>query len=50
MPLWAAAASIAFAAAAWLLSPVACALASAGVVWVLFMREFRSEALQLMRD
>ena len=40
----------AFAAAAWLLSPVACALASAGVVWVLYMREFRSEALHLMRD
>jgi uncharacterized membrane protein len=40
----------AFAAAAWLFSPVAFALASAGVVWVLYMREFESEALRLMRE
>jgi uncharacterized membrane protein len=39
----------AFAAAAWLLSPFAFALASAGVVVVLYMREFHSEALALMR-
>ena len=39
----------AFAAAAWLFSPVAFALASVGVVWVLYVREFRSEALSLMR-
>jgi uncharacterized membrane protein len=38
----------AFAAAAWLLSPIAFALASAFVVAVLYMREFRSEALALM--
>ena len=40
----------AFAAAGWLFSPWAFVLASAGVVWVLYMREFRSEALALMRD
>ena len=40
---------IAFAAAAWLVSPIAFAVGSAGVVWVLFMREFHSEALRLMR-
>jgi uncharacterized membrane protein len=40
----------AFAAAAWLLSPIAFAIGSAGVVWVLFMREFHSEALRLMRE
>ena len=39
----------AFAAAAWLVSPIAFAVGSAGVVWVLFMREFHSEALALMR-
>jgi uncharacterized membrane protein len=38
----------AFAAAAWLLSPFAFALASAVVVAVLYMREFHSEALALM--
>ena len=40
----------AFAAAAWLFSPIAFALASVGVVWVLYMREFESEALRLMRE
>lgn len=40
----------AFAAAAWLLSPWALAVASAGVVWVLYQREFHSEALALMRS
>jgi uncharacterized membrane protein len=39
----------AFAAAAWLFSPIAFALASAGVAWVLYMREFHSEALRLMK-
>jgi uncharacterized membrane protein len=39
----------AFAAAAWLLSPVAFAVASGGVVAVLYWREFRSQALELMR-
>ena len=40
----------AFAAAAWLFSPLAFALGSAGVVWILYQREFHSEALALMRD
>jgi uncharacterized membrane protein len=39
----------AFAAAAWLVSPPAFAVGSAGVVWVLYQREFHSEALKLMR-
>jgi uncharacterized membrane protein len=39
----------AFAAAAWLISPLAFAVGSAGVVWVLYQREFHSEALRLMR-
>ena len=39
----------AFAAAAWLLSPLAFLLGSIGVVWVLYMREFQSEAVTLMR-
>jgi uncharacterized membrane protein len=39
----------AFAAAAWLLSPLAFALGSVGVVWVLYRREFHSEAVTLMR-
>ena len=39
----------AFAAAAWLVSPIAFALGSTGVVWVLYQREFHSEALRLMR-
>jgi uncharacterized membrane protein len=40
----------AFAAAAWLLSPLAFALATAGVVWILYQREFHSEVLSLMRE
>jgi uncharacterized membrane protein len=39
----------AFAAAAWIFSPLALALGSAGVVWILYQREFHSEALALMR-
>ena len=41
---------LAFAAAAWLFSPWALALATAGVLWILYRREFRSEVLALMRD
>ncbi len=40
----------AFAAAAWLFSPLALALGSAGVVWILYQREFHSEVLALMRE
>jgi uncharacterized membrane protein len=40
----------AFAAAAWLLSPIAFAVATAGVVWILYQREFHSEVLSLMRE
>jgi uncharacterized membrane protein len=40
----------AFAAAAWLFSPLALALGSAGVAWVLYQREFHSEVLALMRE
>jgi uncharacterized membrane protein len=40
----------AFAAAAWLFSPAAFAVGTAGVVWVLYQREFHSAALALMRD
>lgn len=40
----------AFAVAAWLFSPLAFALASLGVVWVLYMREFQSDAVTLMRQ
>jgi uncharacterized membrane protein len=39
----------AFAAAAWLFSPLAFVVGTAGVVWVLYQREFHSEALALMR-
>jgi uncharacterized membrane protein len=40
----------AFAAAAWLFSPLVFALGSAGVVWILYQREFHSEALALLRE
>ena len=40
----------AFAAAAWLFSPLAFALGSAGVVWILYQREFHSEVLALLRE
>jgi uncharacterized membrane protein len=40
----------AFAAAAWLFSPLALMLGSAGVVWILYQREFHSDALALLRD
>jgi len=41
---------MAFAAAAWFFSPLAFALGTAGVVWVLYEREFRSEVLVALRD
>ena len=40
----------AFAAAAWLFSPGAFAAGTAGVVWILYQREFHSAALALMRE
>jgi uncharacterized membrane protein len=40
----------AFAAAAWLFSPWAFALGTAGIVWILYQREFHSAALALMRE
>lgn len=39
---------MAFAAAAWFISPWACIAATAGVVLVLYGREFRSEVLRLL--
>lgn len=39
---------MAFAALAWFFSPWACMAATAGVVWVLFRREFHSEVLALL--
>ena len=41
---------LAFAAAAWLFSPWALAVGTAGVVWILYQREFHSEVLALLRD
>ena len=40
----------AFAAAAWLVSPIAFVVCTVGVVWVLYQREFHSQALALMRQ
>jgi len=40
----------AFAAGAWLFSPWAFAVGTAGVVWILYQREFQSDVLSLMRD
>ena len=40
----------AFAAASWLFSPFAFMAACVGVVWVLYQREFHSEALRAMRE
>jgi uncharacterized membrane protein len=40
----------AFAAAAWLFSPWALVFGTAGVVWILYQREFHSDALALMRE
>lgn len=41
----------AFAAVGWFISPLVFALATAGVIWILYQREFRSEVLDvLMRE
>ena len=37
-----------FAAMAWFISPLACMLATAGVAYVLYQREFRSDILQIL--
>ncbi|MCW5636013.1 MAG: DUF599 domain-containing protein [Rubrivivax sp.] len=39
-----------FAAAAWFISPWACMLATTGVIWVLYRREFHSDVLRLLLD
>lgn len=41
---------MAFAAVGWFFSPLVFALASAGVVSILYQREFRSEVLDVLRD
>lgn len=41
---------MAFAAVGWFFSPLVFALASAGVVTILYQREFRSEVLEVLRD
>ena len=38
----------AFAAVGWFFSPVVFALATAGVIWVLYQREFRSDVLEVL--
>lgn len=38
----------AFAAVAWFFSPLVFVLATAGVIWVLYQREFRSEVLEVL--
>jgi uncharacterized membrane protein len=40
---------MAFAAIGWFFSPLVFALATAGVVWILYQREFRSEVLGALR-
>lgn len=40
---------MAFAVVGWFFSPLAFALATAGVVWILYQREFRSEVLDALR-
>ena len=37
-----------FAAMAWFISPLACMLATAGVAYVLYQREFRSDMLEIL--
>ena len=39
----------AFAAIGWFFSPLAFAVATAGVVWILYQREFRSEVLGALK-
>lgn len=41
---------MAFAAIGWFFSPLAFALASLGVVWILYQREFRSEVLAVLSE
>ncbi len=41
---------MAFAAVGWFFSPLVFALASAGVIFILYQREFRSEVLGVLRD
>jgi len=39
-----------FAALAWFISPLACMLATAGVAYVLYQREFRSDMLEILNS
>ena len=39
----------AFAALGWLFSPLVFALATAGIVYILYQREFRSEVLDALK-
>jgi len=41
---------MAFAAVAWLFSPLAFIIATASVLWVLYQREFRSEVLKVLNE
>jgi len=41
---------MAFAAAAWFISPWACLLGTTGVIWVLYRREFHSDVLAVLAD
>jgi uncharacterized membrane protein len=41
---------MAFAAAAWFISPWACMLGTLGVIWVLYRREFHSDVLRVLVD
>lgn len=41
---------MAFAAAAWFISPWACMLGTTGVIWVLYRREFHSDVLRVLVD
>jgi len=40
---------MAFAAVAWLFSPLTFIVATAGVLWILYQREFHSEVLEMLR-
>lgn len=40
---------MAFAAVAWFVSPLLFALATVGVIWILYRREFRSDVLAVLR-
>ena len=41
---------LAFAAVAWFFSPWAMMAATAGVIWILYRREFHSEVLQALSE